>query len=178
MPRSLQPRRPPSASSAPACRTSTPDADPASDAALRAREPEIGEPVSGAARDDFAESPVATAPPIRQVDPDRPAQPRPLEPDASETPASAPSDEPAPPLAVAAATAGAPAAAAPEPVRVHVNARPWARISVDGEEIGVTPLGNVPLEPGVRRFRAELADGRIIEREVTISTASRRITFP
>jgi len=66
----------------------------------------------------------------------------------------------------------------PEPVLVHVNARPWARVSVDGQEIGITPLGNVPLEPGLRRFRAELPDGRVVERDVAIDAGNRRVTFP
>ena len=139
---------------------------------------------SAAARDDLAEAPrTATA-----ETPDPAARPVPVTPDATAerlagvAAGGAPSGEAARPLAVAAATTSAtaapPAAAAPEPVRVHVNARPWARISVDGEEIGVTPLGNVPIEPGVRRFRAELADGRVIEREVEIGSTSRRVTFP
>ena len=161
-----------------------PDADPASRSPAPATEPERMETASAAARDDLAEAPrTATA-----ETPDPAARPVPVTPDATAerlagvAAGGAPSGEAARPLAVAAATTSAtaapPAAAAPEPVRVHVNARPWARISVDGEEIGVTPLGNVPLEPGVRRFRAELADGRVIEREVEIDGASRRVTFP
>lgn len=71
----------------------------------------------------------------------------------------------------------APVAAAP-PVPVHVNARPWARIFVDGQELGVTPLGNVPIEPGLRRFRAELADGRVVERDVRVEDADQKVTFP
>jgi len=82
----------------------------------------------------------------------------------------------APPPAVATA-ASLPVAEVP-PVLVHVNARPWARIRVDDRELGLTPLGNVPLAPGLRRFRAEMADGSVIEREVTIDGASRRVTFP
>ena len=70
-----------------------------------------------------------------------------------------------------------PAFVAP-PVPVHVNARPWARIFVDGQELGVTPLGNVPIEPGLRQFRAELADGRVVEREVRVETADQKVTFP
>ena len=73
--------------------------------------------------------------------------------------------------------APAPVAAAP-PVRVHVNSRPWARIFVDGRELGVTPLGNVPIDSGWRRFRAELADGRVVERDVHVESADQKVTFP
>jgi hypothetical protein len=63
-------------------------------------------------------------------------------------------------------------------VPVHVNARPWARIFVDDRELGTTPLGNVPIALGMRRFRAELSDGRIVEREVRVEAADQRVTFP
>lgn len=86
------------------------------------------------------------------------------------------STERAAPSPVVAAQAQ-PAAVGP-PVLVHLNARPWARISVDGRALGLTPLGNVPIAPGVRRFRAEMADGSVIEREVAIEGGSRRLTFP
>jgi hypothetical protein len=70
-------------------------------------------------------------------------------------------------------------AAAPDPaVLVHVNARPWARIEVDGREIGVTPLGRVPLPAGSHTFRAHMADGRVLEREVAIDSERRRVSFP
>jgi hypothetical protein len=67
---------------------------------------------------------------------------------------------------------------APAPVPVHLNARPWARVFVDDRELGVTPLGNVPVEPGLRHFRAELSDGRTVERDVRIEAANQRVTFP
>jgi hypothetical protein len=76
-----------------------------------------------------------------------------------------------------AAASPAPAADAAS-VLVHVNARPWARIDVDGRELGLTPLGNVPLTPGVRRFRIEMPDGRVLEREVRVDEHTRRLTFP
>jgi hypothetical protein len=74
--------------------------------------------------------------------------------------------------------AAAPLPVSQPPVPVSVSARPWARVAVDGRELGVTPLGNVPLAPGLHRFRAELADGRVIEREVRIDGHNRRVTFP
>lgn len=63
-------------------------------------------------------------------------------------------------------------------VAVHVNARPWARVEVDGRALGLTPLGNVPLRPGTHRFRAELADGRVVERDVHVDANNRQVTFP
>jgi AAA domain len=63
-------------------------------------------------------------------------------------------------------------------VSVHINAKPWARVAVDGRDLGITPLGDVPLELGTRRFRAELPDGRVIERDVNVGPETRRVTFP
>jgi AAA domain len=88
---------------------------------------------------------------------------------------------PAPPVAAPAEPAPPVVAASPppaEPVRIHINAKPWARVAVDGRDVGMTPLGNVALEPGMRRFRAELPDGRVIERDVDVGPDTRRVTFP
>jgi AAA domain-containing protein len=82
--------------------------------------------------------------------------------------------KPAPAVAVVASAESARADA----VAVHINAKPWARVTVDGRDLGITPLGNVPLEPGPRRFRAELPDGRVIERTVDVGPETRRVTFP
>ncbi|MDH3686043.1 MAG: AAA family ATPase [Myxococcales bacterium] len=65
-----------------------------------------------------------------------------------------------------------------EEIHVHINATPWARIHVDGRPLGVTPLGNVPLTRGEHHFRAELPDGRILDRRVDISETRRHIAFP
>jgi hypothetical protein len=71
---------------------------------------------------------------------------------------------------------------APEPppptIAVSLNARPWARIEVDGSEVGITPLGDLPISPGPHRFRARLADGRVIERVVQIDAYRDHISFP
>jgi hypothetical protein len=63
-------------------------------------------------------------------------------------------------------------------VPVSVNARPWARIEVDGREVGVTPLGNVPLEAGPHRFRAHLPDGRVVERTTDVDAHRDHVVFP
>ena len=63
-------------------------------------------------------------------------------------------------------------------VAVSVNARPYARIEVDGAELGVTPLGNVPLEVGRRTFRAHMASGEVLEREEVIGPDNRHVSFP
>jgi len=71
---------------------------------------------------------------------------------------------------------------APEPppptIAVSLNARPWARIEVDGSEVGITPLGDLPISPGRHRFRAHLADGRVVERVVQIDAYRDHISFP
>jgi type II secretory pathway predicted ATPase ExeA len=74
-----------------------------------------------------------------------------------------------------------PAAAVPAPtggtLGVHLNAVPWARVEVDGIDVGETPLANVPLRPGPHTFRAHLPDGRILERTVEIDAAHRHVVF-
>jgi hypothetical protein len=78
------------------------------------------------------------------------------------------------PRAEAPEPAAAPALA---PIPVNINAVPWAYISVDGRDLGATPLADVPLLPGPRLFRAELPDGTIVERTVEISAAERHVSF-
>ena len=65
---------------------------------------------------------------------------------------------------------------APE-ILIFINAVPWARIEMDGEELGITPLGNVPASPGEHHFRAVLPDGRQIERTVLVSPEARHFGF-
>ncbi len=62
-------------------------------------------------------------------------------------------------------------------VSVHINATPWARVSIDGRELGATPLGNVELSVGPHALRAELADGTVIEREIQIDTEHRHVVI-
>jgi len=77
----------------------------------------------------------------------------------------------APPSEVASALA------APRLVTVAINAVPWARVRVDGVEVGVTPIGALRLSPGLRRFAAEFPDGRLVEREVEVREGL-RVVFP
>ncbi len=68
--------------------------------------------------------------------------------------------------------------AALTPVFVDINARPWARIRVEGVDLGLTPLGSVLLEPGEHRFGAEFPDGAVLERIETIGAERGRVSFP
>ena len=64
------------------------------------------------------------------------------------------------------------------PIRVSINATPWARIFVDGEDVGVTPLAGVELEVGARRFEARFPDGTVMERVQTVGPVNRWVVFP
>lgn len=93
--------------------------------------------------------------------------------------APAPAQAPAPPATPAQApTPQAEAAPALPPVAVGINATPWATIRVDGVEVGVTPLSGVELAPGPHRFEAQLPDGRVLAREVSIDAENRFVVFP
>jgi hypothetical protein len=71
----------------------------------------------------------------------------------------------------------APLAEAFGPLAVQINASPWANIEVDGIDLGVTPLANIPLFAGEHSFRARMPDGRVIERTVEIDAERRFISF-
>jgi type II secretory pathway predicted ATPase ExeA len=60
---------------------------------------------------------------------------------------------------------------------VSINATPWANIEIDGVDVGVTPIGTVPLLAGPHTFTAHMPDGRIVERVVEISAEERFIAF-
>jgi hypothetical protein len=72
----------------------------------------------------------------------------------------------------------APAAAPAPSVRVQVNARPWARVRVDGSDAGSTPLGHLQLTPGPHDFDATFPDGRVVHRRIEISPERRFVTLP
>ena len=72
----------------------------------------------------------------------------------------------------------APPPTSPPAVTVSINATPWARIEVDGRDLGLTPLGNVRLSAGAHRFRAHLPDGVVVERTVEIDANRNHVAFP
>ena len=51
------------------------------------------------------------------------------------------------------------------------------RIEVDGVEVGVTPLAQVPLAAGPRQIRARMPDGRVVERVVEVDAETRFVAF-
>jgi type II secretory pathway predicted ATPase ExeA len=128
---------------------------------------------------------------VTNVQPDAaPITPEPTPP--SEANATAPpSSEP---TAAATATASVakpqtipeptPAPAAPEtpataaaPIRVSINATPWAVIEVDRRVLGETPLAGVLLTPGVHNFRAIMPDGTTRERAIEIDANNDTVVF-
>ena len=65
---------------------------------------------------------------------------------------------------------------APPPIRVAVNSDPWSHVEVDGVAAGATPLV-IDLAPGPHRFRAAMADGRTVERDVDVATDRNRVVL-
>jgi len=133
--------------------------------------------------------PSATAPPPRKpvgteiastkpapaaAKPAAPAKPKP-----ESAPAPAPEAAPAPAAAPTPAPAQTAAVQADKPQLFYadVNAVPRALITIDGVEIGQTPLGGLPLEEGIHQFRAVMPDGRVLERAILISKDRQRILF-
>jgi hypothetical protein len=80
---------------------------------------------------------------------------------------------PLPPVSSAAPVPTAPTA---PPVRVQVNARPWAMIQVDGVEVGATPLNHM-LAPGVHEFEATFPDGSVVKRRIAVGPTQRLVSL-
>lgn len=145
-----------------------------------------------------AAAPAATAPAPKldpEPDPEPAPQPAPAPPSPPRAPAPAPERAPAvvamPVSYTPVPAAQAPPPAEPEPVvaeatpepveeliRISVNADPWARIQVDGRDVGVTPMSDLQLAPGAHRFRVRFPDGRVIERSVHVDALRDHIRFP
>jgi type II secretory pathway predicted ATPase ExeA len=128
-----------------------------------------------------APEPSASAPALPEVaaapEPEpvpEPAAPPPA-PAAAKAPPAEPEPEPAPPVAAPREPARAEPAVSARPVPVNVQALPWATIYVDGRLVGETPLGDLPVDPGVREFRAEMADGRVLTKRVQVRAGTRVI---
>ena len=64
-----------------------------------------------------------------------------------------------------------------ERIDVSINASPWANVEIDGEPVGETPLGGVPLSPGSHHFRLRFPDGSVREREIQVDAEHRAIVF-
>ena len=71
-----------------------------------------------------------------------------------------------------------PLAAAPAGPRLSVNAEPWAAISLDGQPVGETPLGELRVSPGAHEVSAKLPDGRVVERTVEAHVGDVYVVFP
>lgn len=63
-----------------------------------------------------------------------------------------------------------------ELVNVQVYARPWARVSIDGVDVGPTPLTQ-RLAPGVYLLEAEFASGERIERKIEVGPKRRFVSL-
>ena len=70
-----------------------------------------------------------------------------------------------------------PAAPPAIPVDVQINARPWATISIDGDEVGETPLAGISVPTGPHRFAARFPDGRTVERVIDVAPDNRHVSF-
>lgn len=62
-------------------------------------------------------------------------------------------------------------------IPVQINASPWARVVIDGEEAGITPLAGVMLSPGTHRFEAIFPDGRRSTRDIDIDAQHRYVVL-
>jgi hypothetical protein len=90
-------------------------------------------------------------------------------------PAAGPSAPVVPSLDQGPAEEAPAAAAVASAVTLHINARPWASIRLDGEAIGSTPLSHPETRPGRYELEAEFPDGRIVKRVVEVGADSARI---
>jgi AAA domain len=61
-------------------------------------------------------------------------------------------------------------------IPVGVNSDPWSNVEVDGAPVGPTPL-TIELAPGPHRFRAAMADGRVLEKEFVVGEAQNQVVF-
>lgn len=114
-------------------------------------------------------TPVVQAAPVRPVAPVEPVLETPL-PEPTPAPVAPSRRRPSKSASVRRGkTLAASAKAVEEGAFITVDARPtWARIQVDGRELGVTPLVRIPLAPGRRHLVAFREDGKRMEREVLL----------
>jgi eukaryotic-like serine/threonine-protein kinase len=62
-------------------------------------------------------------------------------------------------------------------VPVSINATPWAVISIDGREVGETPLAGIELDAGRHTFQARMPDGSTREQVVEVSAPRAAVVF-
>jgi hypothetical protein len=67
-------------------------------------------------------------------------------------------------------------AAAEAVIPVAVNSDPWSNVEIDGAPVGSTPL-TIELPPGPHRFRAAMADGRVLERDFVVGEDRNQVVF-
>jgi hypothetical protein len=63
-------------------------------------------------------------------------------------------------------------------IPISVNAVPPAEISIDGHEIGPTPIVGLPVPPGNWRIVATFANGTAVERQVEVEAEEVHVLFP
>jgi hypothetical protein len=72
--------------------------------------------------------------------------------------------------------ADADVATATPAIPVGVNSNPWANVEIDGSPVGSTPL-TIELAPGPHRFRAAMANGRVLEKSFVVSEQRNQVVF-
>ena len=63
-------------------------------------------------------------------------------------------------------------------MHLNVNATPWATIEIDGETVGETPLGELPIAAGSHELRATLPDGTVLERTIEVGDEDLFLVLP
>ena len=67
-----------------------------------------------------------------------------------------------------------------EPGRLHVDARPWATVYLDGKSLGVTPIVGVSVSAGDHVIKAVSEDGQVRTMRLRVSPGGevrRRVTW-
>jgi hypothetical protein len=84
---------------------------------------------------------------------------------AEATPAATATPEPTATAAPEATPTGAPT---PVPGKLNISVIPWGSVSIDGKEMGLSPLSGVSLEPGKHRVVITHPEYQAFPRWVTI----------
>jgi len=81
------------------------------------------------------------------------------------------------PIVVGARATAEPGAQASEFVRVRVRLEAGATLSIDGERVGVAPISDLIMEPGLHTFVAELPGGLQIEQLIQVTAETGIVEF-